>query len=65
VAVLCGAGALAWHFIGGAVEVGWLVLVCGILAYTAVYVLVVILLASNDYERDLMRTLVGRFLPGK
>lgn len=58
-AVLCAIGAIAWHAISASVEVGWLVLVVGILAYTAIYS-VVALATSNPYERSLMRSVLSR-----
>ena len=57
---LCAIGAIAWHFLSASVEVGWFVLVVGILVYTAVYAAVVIATA-NPYERSLMRNVLSRF----
>lgn len=60
IAVLCVAGGFAWFFVAGALTVGWLELVAGILVYTAAYAAVVLLVASNDYERNLMRSALAK-----
>ena len=64
-AVLCAAGGAAWLAVHAFVEVGWAVLVAGILAYTAVYAAVALGLAANDYERALARKLLARLRRGR
>jgi O-antigen/teichoic acid export membrane protein len=61
---LCAAGVFAWNAIAASVQVGWLVLIAGILGYTAVYAAVVLLLSSNEYERGLIRSLLSKIRRG-
>lgn len=59
-ALLCAVGAIGWSFLSATFAIGWAELVAGILVYTALYAVVAVAFAGNDYERDLMRGILGK-----
>ena len=53
--------AIAWSFISGALSVGWVVLVIGIIIYTAIFCIYAYVLSADSYERDLVKSIFARF----
>ena len=58
---LCAAGIFAWQAIAASVEVGWGVLLAGIVAYTVVFAAYVFIFSADSYERGLARSVLAKF----
>ena len=53
--------AIAWSFISGALSVGWVELIIGIVVYTLIFGVYAYILSADSYERDLVKGAFARF----